>query len=260
MFYDTLTHPTLNGMWTENRKGQTFDQLYNYAIANDIKGCCAVGLPNVGDYDHKKYYAEAIKFSGFFYPVAAITKQKIASIIKEIDEITDYGFKAIKIHPRFLKVNLNASDLSKIFKKCIEKNIIVFYCSYYHCSLPNISISDPYWNLIQALKDASDVKILLLHGGGVELLKYCELARFNKNILIDLSLTLMKYDQSSIDNDIKFLFKNFDQRITIGSDHPEWEYTDIIKKINKLTIGLGENKKKNIFLSNVSNFLDLNQS
>ncbi len=257
MFYDTLTHPTLNGMWIDNRKGQTFSELYDYAIKNDIAGSCAVGLPNIGDYNHKKFMSESIKFSDFFYPVAAITKKNIDEIIMEIDEIESYGFQAIKIHPRFLGINFTSKDLTSIFEKCFRKNLVVFYCSYYHCNISKISISDPYWTLIAALKNSPDTKIVLLHGGGIELLKYAELARFNSNILLDLSLTLMKYDRSSIDNDIHFLFNNFDQRISIGSDHPEWEYKKIKQKLKLLTENLEHKKMNNILKDNAQNFLGI---
>ena len=34
-------------------------------------------------------------------------------------------------------------------------------------------------------------------------------------------MTMQKYRGSSIEQDIKFLFRTFDERICIGSDHPE---------------------------------------
>ena len=60
--------------------------------------------------------------------------------------------------------------------------------------------------------------MIIVHGGGLEIMRYVELSRFNANILLDLSLVFMKYKNSSIDKDIQFLFESFDQRISIGSD------------------------------------------
>ena len=62
--------------------------------------------------------------------------------------------------------------------------------------------------------------MVLLHGGDVQLLRYAELVRFNANLILDLSLTIMKYAGSSLDADLSFLFREFDRRICIGSDHP----------------------------------------
>ena len=256
MFVDTLTHPTLNGKWIDNREGDTFEDLYKLAKSHNVISCCAVGLPEVGDYDHKGYYEKAASFNDFFYPVAPITKTNIVDIINEIDDIKTIGFDAIKIHQRLLRKNFSHEDLSKIFKKCYECNMKVFYCTYFHCHTSKIPNEDPFFTLASALKNSPQIKIILLHGGGVELLKYCELARFNENILIDLSLTLMKYDGSSIDKDILFLFNNFDRKITIGSDHPEWDYGNILKKLRHMLSNISEEKAKNITSVNALRFLD----
>ena len=65
-------------------------------------------------------------------------------------------------------------------------------------------------NLIDYLSRISkkyfNQKIVLMHGGGSELLKYYEVFRFNENITLDLSYTLMHLD-TSVEADIKFLMK-----------------------------------------------------
>lgn len=83
-----------------------------------------------------------------------------------------------------------------------------------------------------------------------------ELVRHNSNLLLDLSLTLLKYSGSSIDFDLKFLFSNFDQRICIGSDHPEYSHAEVLNKFKILSQGLPSEKVENIGYKNIMRFLD----
>lgn len=94
-----------------------------------------------------------------------------------------------------------------------------------------------------------------MHGGCERIMEFAEFVRFSKNILLDLSLTIMKYRNSSIDNDIKFLFQNYDQKITLGSDYPEINYKEFIKRIKFFSRGLTKKKKDNIYFKNFLRFI-----
>ena len=90
--------------------------------------------------------------------------------------------------------------------------------------------------------------------------KYAELCRHNKNILLDLSLTIMKYKGSSIETDIDFLFNYFDRKICIGSDHPEWDYKNILNYLNKNQKLAVIEKKVNILFKNIETFFKHKQN
>jgi predicted TIM-barrel fold metal-dependent hydrolase len=104
--------------------------------------------------------------------------------------------------------------------------------------------------LIKFLKKLERNKILLMHGGCERVMEFAELIRFNQNIFLDLSLTLMKYQGSSVDNDLKFLFNNFDRKITLGSDYPEVNYPLFLKRIKFFSKNVAINKLKNIYFKN----------
>ena len=57
----------------------------------------------------------------------------------------------------------------------------------------------------------------------------------------------MKYKNSSVDQDIKFLFQNFDKKITLGSDYPEVDYNEFIKRI-KFFLEVYLKKKEIIYI------------
>ena len=96
-----------------------------------------------------------------------------------------------------------------------------------------------------------------MHGFDVSVLKAHSIVRHNQFLTLDLSMTILKYDGSSVDNDISFLFENFDRRICIGSDYPEWNFGKLEKKLKKLGDSLSYEKLKNIYYGNVENILGL---
>lgn len=98
-------------------------------------------------------------------------------------------------------------------------------------------------------------KVILVHAGAVRLLEYIEIARAFDNVLLDLSLTLCKYPGSALDMDIRFAFNNFDQRICIGSDSPEFHSSDLRCRFNYFSEGVTDNKLRNIAYKNLSAFL-----
>ena len=65
---------------------------------------------------------------------------------------------------------------------------------------------------------------------------------------------MQKYRGSSLDQDIKFLFKNFDERICIGSDYPEFSQNELIKCFKYYSKNISKKKRENIAFNNLNNF------
>lgn len=87
-------------------------------------------------------------------------------------------------------------------------------------------------------------------------MRYAELVRFNPNLLLDLSMTICKYAGRSLDQDIGFLFRSFDRRICIGSDHPEWSHAALRARFDAFREGLSQEKRENVAYRNILGFLD----
>ena len=170
---------------------------------------------------------------------------------------TFIGYEAIKIHPRQLGLK-SIIPLRDVLEYCYKHEITVFLCTYYYCDSKGWPSNDFLSELAQLIT-LFPVKLVLLHGGGVRLLEFAEFVRFNENVILDLSLTLMKYRGSSLDMDLKFLFKNFDRRICVGSDHPEYLLSDVLMQINNLAdeLELCEVKLDNIAYNNLNKMLGL---
>ena len=87
--------------------------------------------------------------------------------------------------------------------------------------------------------------------GGAHLLGMFEMVRMHEHLLLDLSFTLLRYAGSSLDLDIRFLCEALDQRLTVGSDFPEYTPADALARIVELSKGLALSKCENILFRNL---------
>jgi hypothetical protein len=86
-----------------------------------------------------------------------------------------------------------------------------------------------------------------------------QLARFNSNILIDLSYTFIKFKYSTLEMDIKYLLNNFDKRICFGSDYPDYSIYEFKQSLEYYFKFVNDaDKLKNLSGNNCLNFLEIN--
>lgn len=246
MIFDTNIHVTINEKWDHKINDNKFQKILDNYKKYKLKGFCAVGIDNLGNYEHHKF-CNLLKKYKFIHLVAGFNLKN--DIKSEFREITKLGFNSIKIHPRSRNLSLTQIDFEKIVYYANTYNLNILLCTYFNSNTKNAYTEDPKYLLAKSLKKLQ-TNLILMHGGCERLLEFAEMARFNENIFLDLSLTLMKYEFSSIDNDIKFLFKNFDKKILLGSDWPEINYDKFIKRIKFFSNGLSKEKKINIFHKN----------
>ena len=246
MIFDTNIHVTVDEKWDNKIKKNKFKDIIDNYKKNKLKGFCAVGINNLGSYNHSKFI-NIIKKYKFIHPVAGFNLQN--NIENEFEEVSKLGFKSIKIHPRASNLRLSEIDLEKIVNYANKYKMNLLICTYFNSNLNRTCYEDPKYILAKNLKNLK-TKSVLMHGGCERILEFAELIRFNNNIFLDLSLTLMKYEFSSVDNDIKYLFHNYDKKIMIGSDWPEINYKKFIKRIKFFSKNLNKEKKSNIYFKN----------
>ena len=256
--FDSSTHPTNNGKWIGGKEGNTFDNLIIELKKSNYLGCCAIGLSGIGDYDHIVFIANCNKYN--MIPIAGLDPFSV-NIENEIRTIKELGFKGIKIHPRFSNVNLHEDRklLSNILQYSQKTDLVVFLCTYAHTDLSHYPNYDPFYSITSILKESPETKVVILHGGVECLLSYSQLVRHNPNLLLDLSYTIIQYQESSIDLDIKYLFNHLDKRICIGTDWPEFSHSVLRDRFESLSESVSENKKRNIAYKNIIRFLDIKE-
>lgn len=255
--FDSLAHPTLTAQWLQKKTiNASFEALHEAMSVAHFKAACAIGMTGIEGYEHEAFLKQCRQYSNLI-PIAGYKPTSTPFIKREIAEIAAMGFKGIKIHPRFSNLNLVGHEplLVRTLQEAAKQNLVVFWCTYMHSHLKNYPSQDPFYDLVNILKQSLNTKVVLVHGGDVQILKYAELVRFNDNLLLDLSLTLQKYENSSVDADLQFLFQHFDRRICIGSDFPEYTLQHTRERFEHFAVGLSLEKQENIAWRNLSSFL-----
>ena len=253
--FDSTTHPTLSGIWKTEKKifKSSFKDLINDMRKNGITKSCAMGLDKFEDYNHTKFIYECKKYKNLI-PIAGLNPNT-KNIKKEIKKINELGFKGVKIHPRISKIHLEKDYFIKTLENLEKNNLILMLCTYPFARLGNNQPNDFLGTIYKVFNNFKKLKTILVHGGSVRVLEFAEFVRNNKeNFLLDLSMTMQKYQGSSLDQDIKFLFKNFDERICIGSDYPEMSQNKLIRSFKYYSKNISKKKKENIAFNNLNNF------
>jgi predicted TIM-barrel fold metal-dependent hydrolase len=251
---DSLAHATLSGTWMEKPAGSTFAALDASLEANGYSFACAVGMWGMDAYEHAAYAAAARPFSRL-NPVAGFKPAEGMDFRQEMADLRDMGFRGIKLHPRFSRLNIADPLLAEAMEAAGQAGLTVFWCTFLHDTVDRWQEVDPLLTLVRQLKAAPSARVILLHGGDVDLLRYMQLVRFNDRLLLDLSHTIAKYPGSSLDADIQFLFRQFDRRICLGTDWPQFSHSHLRELYERFAHGLQRDKRTNIASHNLAAFL-----
>ncbi len=218
---------------------------------------CKGGILNIKNYKTKeiKDIKKRCLNDNFFFPTFHFKKKiKIETQIKNFKK---NNIRIVKVHPRFLNLDIKKDykKFEKIFRMCEKNKINIMFCSF--SSFENKILDYSYLDyLCKLINLAKHIKIIIMHGGGVNLIQFYERLRFNKNVILDLSYTCQHFLNTSLFQDIKFLINKFDKKLVIGTDYPSKDFIStkkFIKKIKKLTT---REKFNNITFRNIENFIN----
>jgi predicted TIM-barrel fold metal-dependent hydrolase len=246
--FDSNAHPTLATV--ENK--ESFTALKTLLDEAGFRGACAVGLPGKSGFAPQGYLEKA-QACGFM-AVAAWNDVPAVAIEQQLADLMAMGYRAIKIHPRLSGLSVRDERFARVLRVAAAASVTVFHCCYQFSGDAHHPV-DPLPALVDAVAGAPDLKMVLLHGGTVELLRYAEAIRSNRNLLLDLSFTLNRYAGSSLDQDIAYLFRTFDQRICIGSDYPDYAPAQVRERFEQFAADLAQDKRDNIGWRNITELL-----
>lgn len=260
LLFDCTTHPTPDGTWLrpDDGSGNTFEALKDEMDAHGVPWALAHGM-GLGGYEEDTY-AERARAAGdgilpvaFFDPDAVQTQDDVGAWL---ERAKDLGYVGVKIHPRLARLTYADERLPPLIMGAQRLGLAVLLCTYawersLRCAENSVEC------LARLLATVTDANLILVHAGGVRLLEHVELARAHRNVLLDLSLTLTKYEGSSIDLDLRFCFERFDERICVGSDSPEVSLANLRRRFEEFAADLPESKRENIAHRNLRTYLDL---
>lgn len=252
--FDSLAHPTISGDWFGRGLDATFDTLTHQMREAGFGRACAVGLAGQEAYEHEAF-AKRCQFHPELVPIAGLVPKSAGDIDRELDMVRDLGFRGIKLHPRLSNFGYDDGRLVDTFKAATRRGLAVFLCTYFHGAIDRYPQEDPLYSLCRSLKAAPDTRLLLMHGGCVELMRWMQFARHTPNVLFDISFTIMQYRGSSLDRDLAWLFHNFSSRTCIGVDHPEYRHADVRTRFQELAARASLDSARKIGGLNLAQFL-----
>jgi predicted TIM-barrel fold metal-dependent hydrolase len=248
--FDANAHPAL----AIPGKTETFSVFVKKLADANFFGACAVGLPNREGFEHHEFL-KACQARKNLFPVAAWPNIPANEVEGQLAALLAMGYRAVKIHPRLSGLSVRDPRFAQTLRMAATADLVVFHCGYQFAADNLLHPVDPLPWLLEAVAGAPALRMVLLHGGTVEMLRYAESIRMHPNVLLDLSHTLQRYEGSSLDQDISYLFRTFDRRICIGTDYPDYEPAQVRVRFETLANGLPQEKCENIGWKNIVEFL-----
>ena len=263
-YFDTLIHSGHNVNWPRNNTNINILNILNI-IDNSVEllGAIVQDSPFFDQEHNFKNFVNCInQYKGSKKVYCCISLPKRLSVDNYIDYIKEaqkLDVQIFKIHPRF--IDLKEIDLLNILEYMINQNLSIQICTYGYTNNGNQIYlhKDEFWEkFIKLAKNARRNSIMLMHMGGTDLMKVHNYIRHSAAFIGDLSMTYLKYRTSSISDDIGFLLKNFDKRICIGSDFPEYKPSEIINFVKEDSDKLFISKEKidNFLFENALDFVE----
>lgn len=246
---------TLDGSWLGGRPGLTFPQLREAMTEAGFLGGLVQGLPGVGGYEHEAF-AKAALAQDRLYPVAAWDGSDAEALPRHLAALKAMGFVGVHAHPRACGVGPDKPAFHALLRSAGAAGLPVFYCAYQFADVDAGLPVDPLPHLADALRQAPSARLVLLHGGTVEVLRYAEFTRANPRVLLDLSFTLMRYG-GALEEALGYVLRTLDRRVCIGTDAPEYSPADVRARFEALTAGLPLEKRLNIAGRSLAQFLGL---
>jgi len=247
--FDSLTHPTPDGTWIGAAPCKnTLLELESEMADNNVEWALAVGMKDIGGYDLEAYADYIRSANQKVLPIAYYDFNESDSgreIAHKLEQISRCGYVGIKLHPTFSGIDLRSKGLREVLCEAGSRSLPVLLCTFLHRQTYHgmpCSYLD-FGPLLRSLPETS--KVILIHGGDVNLLGLMEISRPYPNVLLDLSFTLCRYEGSSVDLDIRYLFQNFDQRICVGSDNPQFSLAQFRRRFDELSVDVDLEKRKN---------------
>ena len=256
LYFDSLVHVTSDGKWFDTNHDASPERLMRNLDAAGPARACVVGIAGFNMEDDF-VLSVCRKHSDQLVPVAGVDPGAFASSREARSHLTGLskaGFRAIKVHPALSGIDLADPRVDHVMEAAAETAMPVFLCTWLR-SVSYRPSSSPI-DLVHGLaRRHPETWTLLLHGGATDLLEFADLVRGSDRLVLDLSFTLLRYRNSSIDMDLRHVLETLDQKTTVGSDFPEYRPADARRRVLELMEDLPAPKVRNVLHDVLAVFL-----
>ena len=249
--FDALLHVSRTGAWLNGRDDASVTRLREELDRGRVTRGCLVGLPGVVDNEYLLECAAASR--GRLVPIAGVDPRECTSGEQagaRATALAKAGFLGIKLHPRLGGYDpLDPRALDTI-RAAGDAGMVVFLDTLFRqrgratpCAADVID---------RMVTSCPGVRIVLLHGGGTEILDVAQVVRIHENLLLDLSYTLIAFAGSSVDLDLAWVLRHLDRRVVVGSDMPEYTPSEAFGRVEDLMRDLPPVKRANVTYENLA--------
>ncbi len=205
-----------------------------------------------GVIENETVLAAARRHSERFVPVGSLNPSTFNSegeIANAVVELASAGFAGLKLHPRLNGYDPLHIKVIQALRIAGDQGLIVFLDTLFR-QAGRATRNAP--DLVDALAVAApQTQIVLLHGGGSQLLAVSEVVAAHANLTLDLSFTVHRFAGSSVEDDLRYLLRTFDRRTVVGSDFPEYQPLATRDRVLQLCEGLEPLKATNVLSVNL---------
>ncbi len=250
--FDSLVHATADGSWLgTNRYDAGLNRLLDEMGRAGVARACLVAI---ADYvDNNTVARFAAEHPDRFVPVGSINPVSYATpseAAAAVAHLKTEGFRGLKLHPRLNGYNpLDEKAISAV-RAAGEEGLVLFLDTLFR--QPAVATRHPADLIDELATRCPTTTIILLHGGGSALLQVADVVCAHPNLILDLSFTLIRYQGSSLDADIRYVLRTFDRRTIVGSDFPEMTPMQMLARFADFANDLTDEKRANVLHDNLA--------
>ena len=128
--------------------------------------------------------------------------------------------------------------LPELMAACRERALAVILCTYPEFK-SSIAADDALMRMAEGIAALGSGHCITLHSGVLDPYPFASLASDNSNLLLDFSLSLLKYPED-VQPLVAELTKQHPASVVLGSDGPEWTYEQVQAGLNSMREWLAE--------------------
>lgn len=180
---------------------------------------------------------DALISTEFVYEVSQLMPERIFifgsldpkdAAVKRLEYIYEkYRVKGLKLHPRRQGIEPSGKEVSSVVAAASEMGLpVVFDCFPWGHDFQKYNHPAQYDILASKVPEA---KIILAHCAGHYVFDAFTVAKSNPNLYLDISLSILYYQGSSVVNDIAFCIRKLGaDRVIYGSDYPQYGFLEYL--------------------------------
>ncbi len=260
MIIDANTHITKDGRWFHTDHDASLESLLLNVKESGIDKAIAVPLPGtIGNQEQADLIVgrhDQLISACTFNPADFDSPSEAGEAFRK--EFSGMKKNLVKFHNRFGKYHPEDERFMEVLRvnDQMETPMLIGVCGLLHDRNTTSAVNTPAY-FFDVAKKLECTDFIIMHGGGTQILSIAEICRDLHHVYFDLSMTLSKYRNTSVANDISWLCHHYDRRIIWASDFPETSIKQALQDFNETVGNLAKERRDNILGNNIQKLLQI---